>query len=291
MAKLYIICGHGAGDPGAMANGYQEAERVRVLASRMKAFGGDSVEVLDTSRNWYKDGGISSLDIPKDAALMEMHMDSAGASARGGHVIIYGGYEPDQYDKALTAFLADYFPGRSETISKRKDLANTNRAAKRGINYRLVETCFISNKEDLAKFNANVDAVAAGFLAAFGIKAAANPPKVETGAQKAPEQPVMAKKTVSQLADEVIAGKWGNGEARKRKLKEAGYDYAKVQAEVNRKLGSSSGSSGGGMKNVKAVAYEVIEGDWGNGAERRKRLEAAGYDYAAVQARVNELLK
>lgn len=35
--KLYIIAGHGAGDPGACANGYQEAERVRALAKRIKA--------------------------------------------------------------------------------------------------------------------------------------------------------------------------------------------------------------------------------------------------------------
>ena len=32
MAKLYIICGHGAGDPGAIGCGYNEAERVRELA-------------------------------------------------------------------------------------------------------------------------------------------------------------------------------------------------------------------------------------------------------------------
>ena len=32
MVKLYVIAGHGAGDSGAVGNGYQEAERVRVLA-------------------------------------------------------------------------------------------------------------------------------------------------------------------------------------------------------------------------------------------------------------------
>lgn len=38
------------------------------------------------------------------------------------------------------------------------------------------------------------------------------------------------------------------------------------------------------------LAREVIAGKWGNGAERKRRLAAAGYDYAAVQGRVNELL-
>ena len=48
------------------------------------------------------------------------------------------------------------------------------------------------------------------------------------------------KKTVSQLADEVIAGKWGNGTARKGALESAGYDYAAVQAEVDRRYGVTS---------------------------------------------------
>lgn len=49
--------------------------------------------------------------------------------------------------------------------------------------------------------------------------------------QKKEEKPV--KKTVEEIAKEVIAGKWGNGEARKKKLKEAGYNYAEVQKKVN----------------------------------------------------------
>ena len=43
-------------------------------------------------------------------------------------------------------------------------------------------------------------------------------------------------------------------------------------------------------KSIDEIAKEVIEGKWGNGADRKKRLTNAGYDYAKVQARVNELL-
>jgi hypothetical protein len=42
-------------------------------------------------------------------------------------------------------------------------------------------------------------------------------------------------KTISQLASEVINGEWGNDPARKQKLTAAGYNYALVQAEVNRR--------------------------------------------------------
>lgn len=44
-------------------------------------------------------------------------------------------------------------------------------------------------------------------------------------------------------------------------------------------------------KSVEELAGEVIQGRWGNGADRRNRLSAAGYDYAAVQAAVNRILK
>lgn len=44
-------------------------------------------------------------------------------------------------------------------------------------------------------------------------------------------------------------------------------------------------------KTIDQVAAEVINGDWGNGADRKNRLTAAGYDYKAVQKRVNALLK
>ena len=47
--------------------------------------------------------------------------------------------------------------------------------------------------------------------------------------EDAPTQP---KKTVEELADEVLQGKWGNGDERKKRLTEAGYDYDAVQKRV-----------------------------------------------------------
>lgn len=43
-------------------------------------------------------------------------------------------------------------------------------------------------------------------------------------------------------------------------------------------------------KTVQRIAQEVIWGKWGNGAERKKRLTAAGYDYDEVQNMVNKML-
>lgn len=46
----------------------------------------------------------------------------------------------------------------------------------------------------------------------------------------------------------------------------------------------------GGGNSVEEIAREVLQGKWGNGADRKALLEAAGYDYAEVQAKVNMLV-
>ena len=94
--------------------------------------------------------------------------------------------------------------------------------------------------------------------------------------------------TVEEAARGVLAGKYGNGNDRKRAIAALGLDYNTVQRRVNELL---RGQTATGKKTVDQVAREVLQGKWGNGSDRRKRLTAAGYDYAAVQKRVNELLR
>ena len=173
MAHLFLIAGHGAGDSGAVGYGYTEAERVRALARRIVAYGGSNVTLGDVSRNWYADKGISSLNIPKSYQILELHMDSGVSTAKGGHVIIKEGYSPDQYDTALANFIGSFFPGRANKVVGRAHLANVNRAATKGYSYRLLENGFISNHEDLNKFNSKIDDLARGILKAFGITSAA----------------------------------------------------------------------------------------------------------------------
>lgn len=95
--------------------------------------------------------------------------------------------------------------------------------------------------------------------------------------------PAPAKKTDEQIADEVIAGAWGNGEDRRNRLSSAGYDPDAVQAIVNARLQPS-------RKSDDEVADEVIRGEWGNGSDRRDRLAQAGYDPDAIQSVVNSKL-
>ena len=118
------------------------------------------------------------------------------------------------------------------------------------------------------------------------------------------------------IAQKVIEGEFGNGEERVKRLTEAGYDATEVQKEVNRMMSEEGGESNEDTNtettkqnsycrilcgigesqlyrdnDIETIAAEVIQGDWGNGEERRERLEQAGYDYDAVQTKVNELYR
>lgn len=95
-------------------------------------------------------------------------------------------------------------------------------------------------------------------------------------------------KSITDIANEVLAGSWGNGDDRRNRLEAAGYDYQTVQNEVNRLAGKTSTPKP--SKSVTEVAKEVINGQWGNGSDRRIALENAGYNYSEVQNKVNELV-
>lgn len=83
-----------------------------------------------------------------------------------------------------------------------------------------------------------------------------------------------AKKSVSEIAKEVIAGKWGNGAVRTSKLKAAGYDPTAVQKEVDRLLAAEK------PKNPYATpTVNVRKGQKGNNVRWVQwELKRLGYD-------------
>ena len=89
--------------------------------------------------------------------------------------------------------------------------------------------------------------------------------KTTADKNKSGEDKPTSKKSVDELAAEVINGKWGNGEERKKKLTSAGYDYSVVQARVNEILSGKSTSTP-----VTYETYTVVKGDtlWGIAAKK-----------------------
>lgn len=98
----------------------------------------------------------------------------------------------------------------------------------------------------------------------------------------------ISKKFTEELAREVIAGKYGNGEARRNAL---GSRYSEVQAKVNEILNSNNKpttpttpSNPTPSVDILTMVKKTIRGDYGNGEARRKAL---GSNYDEVQRQVN----
>ncbi len=129
-----------------------------------------------------------------------------------------------------------------------------------------------------------------------------------TNIKPAPEKPSVSLYRVQTGAFKVKA----NADAMLTKVKAKGFDTymvkvgdlykiqvgafkVKANAEAMMKKLQAAGFSAfitteeGTGKSVDELAREVLQGKWGNGEERKKRLGAAGYDYAAVQKKVNQL--
>ena len=213
-----------------------------------------------------------------------IHTNAFNGKVMGTRMFYYSvGGEGAKACKVIFDLLSPITPGTSESISANPDLYEV-RVPSAPTAY--IE-CEFHDAVEGAKFIVNNttligETIAHGICDYFGIS-------FDDG--KAPEvvptpTPAPTKKSVDEIAQEVIRGEWGNGSDRRARLESAGYDYDAVQDRVNEILESTPSTP---KKSIDELAQEVIRGDWGNGSDRRKALESAGYDYDAVQNRVNEL--
>jgi hypothetical protein len=137
----------------------------------------------------------------------------------------------------------------------------------------LLETCFHDNKGDLETYNGLKNEVATIIA------------EVINGGSTVPKTP---SKSITELAKEVIAGKHGNGEDRKKSL---GDKYSEVQAEVNRLLGTKTtptvnyypkytGTSGSIVEGLKSIK---VDSSYSNREKIAKANGIKGYKGTATQ--------
>ncbi|WP_239733147.1 N-acetylmuramoyl-L-alanine amidase [Mammaliicoccus sp. J-M41] len=171
--KFVLVAGHGYNDPGAVGNGTNERDFIRKniidnVAKYLRS-AGHTVTLYDKKQDMYQDTayGYNRGDTKKYGlywvknklkpnAVIEFHLDAAGASASGGHVI-KNAYSADNIDKGLQKALEDTV-GTIRGITTRNDLLNVNVAYSQNINYRLVELGFITSKKDMDYIKKNLQA-------------------------------------------------------------------------------------------------------------------------------------
>ena len=114
----------------------------------------------------------------------------------------------------------------------------------------------------------------------------------ETGGYMQPTPAPTPQKSIDELAQEVINGNWGNGEDRKQRLTEAGYDYQAVQNKVNEILGATNEY----YPACKSNEYSIVDGLKSIGVdssyENRKKIAVANgvYNYVGSSSQNERLL-
>lgn len=300
--KISVCIGHGKSqsgqyDSGAVASGYQEFKLARAIGKYLKqelSKYNCTVDLINYDGDKNLAERIKYVNSKGYDLNMELHLNAGGGT---GPEVYYK--HNSKQGKALATAI-------SKSIATNLGLKNRGAKTKliSGQDYFgcvreikcmsfLVETVFIDTKGDRDKViyasgqEQCAKAIATAVAKYYGLGRKETPKPAPAPSPKPAPTP-SPKKSNTEIAKEVIQGKWGNGAERKKRLENAGYDYAAVQKEVERLL---AGQKKPAKKSVDEVAREVIAGKWGNGVKRVYNLTKAGYNYAAVQKRVNEILK
>lgn len=295
--NISVCIGHGKSqsggyDSGAVSAGYQEFKLGRAIG---KCIGEElskyncHVDVINYDADKNLSERIKYVNSKKYDLNMEIHLNAGGGT---GPEVYYK--SRNKQGKTLAAAISKSIAttfglkdrGAKTKVVNGKDYFGCVREIK--CQSFLVETVFIDTKSDRDKViytsgqQQCAKAIATAVANFYGLKLNSKPTPTPTPSNK---------KSNTEIAKEVIAGKWGNGAERKQRLEAAGYDYAAVQKEVERLLKEKKQPAKPVKKSVDEVAREVIAGKWGNGVTRVRLLTKAGYNYYTVQKKVNELLK
>ena len=300
--KISVCIGHGKSqsgqyDSGAVASGYQEFKLARAIGKYLKqelSKYNCTVDLINYDGDKNLAERIKYVNSKGYDLNMELHLNAGGGT---GPEVYYkhnskqGKALATAISKSIATNLGLKDRGAKTKLVSGQDYFGCVREIK--CMTFLIETVFIDTKGDRDKViyasgqEQCAKAIATAVAKYYGLGRKETPKPAPTPAPS-PKPTPSPKKSNTEIAKEVIQGKWGNGAERKKRLEDAGYDYAAVQKEVERLLAEQKKPA---KKSVDEVAREVIAGKWGNGAKRVYNLTKAGYNYVAVQKRVNEILK
>ncbi len=180
--KILLVAGHGAGDPGAVGNGFREADLARelVVLLRSKLLGVCNVDIFNTGKNMYKylkAGG--NFDFSFYDYVLEVHFNSGAGDesgnerVTGSEMLIHTKEKGDSVERAMLKHL-ELLGLKNRGVKRRSDLRNMNILKGVGIPYALAEICFIDDKDDMELYQRKkeevANALAEGLKEGFGLE-------------------------------------------------------------------------------------------------------------------------
>ena len=175
--KILLIAGHGGKDPGACSSYGTEATETRRVVNQLKAnllcYNNVSVDVYNTSRDCYTDCGNGTLQVSFSNYnyVFEVHFNSATAAAKGTEIYVTRSESGTTVEQAVVNKIAAL--GFTNRGVKRSNFRVIARAKSAGVSSALLEVCFISNKDDMSRYNSKFqqvcDAISSGIAQGFGL--------------------------------------------------------------------------------------------------------------------------
>jgi N-acetylmuramoyl-L-alanine amidase len=172
--KILLISGHGAGDSGAIGNGYKEAdltvEVVKLLKPMLEAYGA-TVSVYPYERNAYKDitNGCLKVNFANYDYVFEVHFNAGGGV--GTEIYVTSKEKATSVEQEVMDKLSKYYKVRGVKVM---DFLVIKTAKNKGVSSALLETCFIDSSSDVKTYQSNknaiVQAIADGIAEGFGLK-------------------------------------------------------------------------------------------------------------------------
>lgn len=178
--KLLLIAGHGGNpfDPGAVANGVREADLTRDFANHLVLVCRDmgmNIDLYDTTKNMvqtYKNGG--SFPFQSYDLCLEIHFNASGSvsdakdGALNGTMFYTHGKMSDKARQLAQNILMDLIAIGSKkawdglvpsSVQYDGGLLVQNRCYTAGCEHLLLETCFVSDADDVAWYKNNRDSI------------------------------------------------------------------------------------------------------------------------------------
>ena len=241
--KVFISAGHGGSDSGAVGNGFKEKDLNLSIAMACGNYLKSKGVEVQMSRVKDEDDDLNQEARESNAfgpdLTVSIHNNAGGGDGVEAWYSIVGGLGKTCAENILAEVVKigqNSRGAKTRKGSNGRDYYGFIRQTKAPAV--IVECAFVDNATDIQIIDTEPERVAMGEAIAKGIL------KTLGITDSVPvTTPAPATKSIEEVAKEVIAGKYGNGEARKNAIINAGYDYNAVQAKVNEIVNGSKTSS------------------------------------------------